>query len=341
MSQSAQNDWSWSKWHMRLHKSLQQNKSLLPSNSTLLLSISGGQDSMALLKLINDLKKLYQWKIEIWHGDHQWHNKSETVKDELELWCFNKHISFHSNQANKEEVSNEAKARDWRYKNLIMKAKLLSSNNIYFPCKRILTGHTATDRAETIIMNLARGSDLIGLSTLKDQRPLDNNLKLTRPLLIFNRSETLEICKEFNLPIWIDPSNENMNLTRNRIRKEILPILNSIYKGADTRIASVANRLESYSEDQQLFAKIAIEFCQGEEINSLSRKKIIDFTNSIRKIILSNWLKMLGIKKITALQIEEINNKISKSKKPGSIHLHGDFLIIWNQDTIYVSSKTN
>ena len=65
-------------------------------------------------------------------------------------------------------------------------------------------------------------------------------------------------------------------MTRNKIRKEILPILNSIYKGADSRIASVANRLESYTKDQQSLAKIVIEFCQGEEINSLSRKKLID-----------------------------------------------------------------
>ena len=160
-------------------------------------------------------------------------------------------------------------------------------------------------------------------------------------MLIFNRNETLEICKEFNLPIWVDPSNENMNLTRNRIRKEILPILNSIYKGADSRIASLANRLESYSKDQQSFAQIAIKFCQEEEINSLSRKKLIDFTNSIRKLILTNWLKMLGITKITALQIEEINIKISQTKPPGTIHLHGDFLLIWNKETIYLSSKTN
>ena len=265
----------------------------------------------------------------------------EKIEEELKLWCLNKQISFHSNKANKEEVANEEKARDWRYKNLLMKAKLLSSNNIHFPCTRILTGHTATDRAETIIMNLARGTDLIGLSTLKEQRTLENNIELARPLLIFNRNETLEICKEFNLPIWIDPSNENINLTRNKIRKEILPILNSIYKGADSRIASVANRLESYSEDQQLFAKIAIEFCQGEEINSLSRKKLIDLTNSIRKIILSNWLKMLGVKRVTALQIEEINTKISQRKPPGSIHLHGDFLLRWDKETIYISNKTN
>ncbi len=341
MSQSSQNDRSWSKWHMRLHKRLKQNKSLLPSKSTLLLAISGGQDSMALLKLIIDLKRLYKWQVEVWHGDHQWHEQSEKTKEELKLWCLNKQISFHSNKADQKEVINEEKARDWRYKNLIMKAKLLSSNNIYFPCTRILTGHTATDRAETIIMNLARGTDLIGLSTLKEQRTLENNIELARPILIFNRNETLEICKEFDLPIWIDPSNENINLTRNKIRKEILPILNSIYKGADSRIASLANRLESYSEDQKLFAKIAIEFCQGEKINSLSRKKLCGFTNSIRKIILTNWLKIIGVTRLTAVQIEEINAKTSQSKPPGSIHLHGNFLIKWDKEAIYLSNKSH
>ena len=101
MSQSDQNEKAWSKWHMRLHKRLKQNKSLLPSNSTLLLAISGGQDSMALLKLLSDLRRLYKWKIEIWHGDHQWHSQSETIKKELKLWCINKQISFHSNNEKK------------------------------------------------------------------------------------------------------------------------------------------------------------------------------------------------------------------------------------------------
>ena len=83
MSQSTKNDKSWSKWHTRLHKRLKQNKSLLPINSKLLLAISGGQDSMALLKLIMDLKRLYKWQVEIWHGDHQWHTKSKEIEQEL------------------------------------------------------------------------------------------------------------------------------------------------------------------------------------------------------------------------------------------------------------------
>ncbi len=339
MSQSAQNDRSWSKWHLRLHKRLRQNKSLLPSGASILLAISGGQDSMALLRLIIDLQRLYKWKIEVWHGDHQWHSKSEKIKNELKAWCLENKISFHSNQADKEKVTNEQKARDWRYKQLITKAKLLTSDNVNFPCTRILTGHTATDRAETIIMNLARGTDLTGLSSLKEKRSLENNLELIRPLLIFDRNETLKICDKFNLPIWIDPSNENLNLERNRIRKEILPILNSIHKGADSRIASLAKRLESYNEDQKFFAKIALEICKVEQINSLSRAKIINFPNSIRQIIITNWLIMNGVKRITTLQIEEINNKISHKKPPGTINLHGGFLLKWNKEIICIAKN--
>ena len=339
MSQSSQNDRSWSKWHTRLHKRLIQNKSLLPSDSTLLLAVSGGQDSMALLKLIIDLKRLYSWRVEVWHGDHQWHSKSKEIEKELKLWCLSHKISFRSNRADKKEVDTEEKARDWRYKKLMIEANLLSSNNICFPNTKILTGHTATDRAETIIMNLARGTDLIGLSTLKEQRTVENKFALVRPLLIFNREETLEICKNFNLPIWIDPSNENINLTRNKIRKEVLPILNSIHRGADSRIASVAQRLESYSEDQQSLTKIAIEFCKGEKINSLSRKKLINFTQSIRSIVITYWLKMLGVQKIKSRQIEEISNKISLRAAKGSINLHGNFLLSWDKESVSISNK--
>ena len=340
MSQSSTNDKSWSKWHTRLHKRLKQNKSLLPNESTLLLAISGGQDSMALLKLIIDLKRIHKWQVEIWHGDHQWHPKSNKIEDELKFWCINRQISFHSDKANKVDVINEEKARDWRYKNLLIKAKSLSSNTFFSDIK-ILTGHTATDRAETVIMNLARGTDLAGLGTLREQRDLEDNIELVRPLLIFNRSETLAICEDFNLPIWIDPSNENINLTRNKIRKNILPVLNSIHKGADSRIASLAYRLQSYSKDQQSLAKIAIKFCQGKEEKSLSRKKLIDLPYSTRQIILSNWLKILGVLRVTALQIEEINSKISKSNPPGNIYLHGEFLIKWDKENIYLSNKNN
>ena len=134
MSQSAQKEKSWSQWHARLHKRLKKNESLLPHKSTLLLAVSGGQDSMALLKLIFDLRRLYEWNIEVWHGDHQWHNSSNKFAEELKNWCNKKKINFYSIKAEKEEVNNENKARNWRYKYLGIRAKFLSANNNLYFC---------------------------------------------------------------------------------------------------------------------------------------------------------------------------------------------------------------
>ena len=63
MSQSTNIETPWSPWHNRLHKNLKAKPELLPLGSSLLLSVSGGQDSMALLKLIIDLQRIYKWKI--------------------------------------------------------------------------------------------------------------------------------------------------------------------------------------------------------------------------------------------------------------------------------------
>ena len=107
---------NWSSWHHQLHKEILTKKTLIPKGSNILISVSGGQDSMALLTLINDLKKLHNWSIGVWHGDHQWHEKSSLYALELKSYCEDKNISFYFDQANKENISSEEKAREWRYK---------------------------------------------------------------------------------------------------------------------------------------------------------------------------------------------------------------------------------
>jgi len=128
---------NWLSLHHLLHKDFLSKKTLIPKGSNILISVSGGQDSMALLTLINDLKKIHNWTISVWHGDHQWHTKSSQFAIELKKYCENKNISFYFDQANKENISTEEKAREWRYKKLCERAKtLLNKNqqNIIFIC---------------------------------------------------------------------------------------------------------------------------------------------------------------------------------------------------------------
>ena len=60
---------------------------LLPQGSSLLLAVSGGQDSMALLALLQDLAPLHGWSLSLWHGDHRWHDGSSRIAAELSSWC--------------------------------------------------------------------------------------------------------------------------------------------------------------------------------------------------------------------------------------------------------------
>ena len=63
---------NWTSWHHILHKEILGDKTLIPDGANLLIAVSGGQDSMALLNLINDMKRQHNWVVNVWHGDHQW-----------------------------------------------------------------------------------------------------------------------------------------------------------------------------------------------------------------------------------------------------------------------------
>ena len=136
---------NWSPWHHQLHKEILSKNIFIPKGSKILISVSGGQDSMTLLTLINDLKKLHNWSIGVWHGDHKWHEKSSLYAHELKDYCEGKNISFYCDQANKEKVSSEEKAREWRYKKLYERAKTLLQKNQQKHNIYLLTGHTSSD----------------------------------------------------------------------------------------------------------------------------------------------------------------------------------------------------
>ena len=270
---------NWTHLHAQLHRTLLQRQ-ILPSNQRLLVAVSGGQDSLCLIKLLLDLQPKWGWNLAIAHCDHRWRSDSQSNANHVENLAKNWGISYYLQTAS-DIPKTEAAARQWRYQALTEIALAPSKRSERkpaptgaIPTKRIahnypyiVTGHTASDRAETLLYNLIRGSGADGLSALTWTRPLadlglenlDKNpqstIYLVRPLLEITRSQTGEFCQEQKLPIWEDSTNQDLQYARNRIRSQLLPYLETHFNPrASTALAQTAELLRADVEYLELAA---------------------------------------------------------------------------------------
>jgi tRNA(Ile)-lysidine synthase len=190
---------------------------LLAQNARVLIAVSGGQDSLCLAELLRQAQSKWNWQLAIAHCDHNWRTDSAEcaiyVRELAKSW----QIPFFLRVADN-SLNSEAAARTWRY-------QMLEQIAAEAKCEILVTGHTRSDRAETLLYNLMRGSGSDGLQALGWQRNLSPCLRLVRPLLEVSRQETLDFCHELNLSVWQDSSNHELKYRRNRIRTELIPYM--------------------------------------------------------------------------------------------------------------------
>ncbi|CEJ44640.1 tRNA(Ile)-lysidine synthase (tRNA(I le)-2-lysyl-cytidine synthase) (tRNA(Ile)-lysidine syntheta se) [Umezakia ovalisporum] len=206
----------WTVLHAKIHRTI-RSRHLFERNQRLLVAVSGGQDSLCLIKLLLDLQPKWGWYVGIAHCDHRWRSDSQANAHYVEKLAQSWRVSFYLETAT-QPLNSEAAARNWRYQAL----SAIAQTNHY---QYIVTGHTASDRAETLLYNLMRGTGADGLQALTWQRPLNGDILLTRPLLEITRQQTKKFCQDFDLPIWEDVTNQDVKYARNRIRQELIPYL--------------------------------------------------------------------------------------------------------------------
>ncbi len=206
---------TWTSLHSQTHQIL-LDRQLLPLGSKIAIAVSGGQDSLCLGQLLLDLQSRWQWELSVAHCDHGWKQDlgiADRVAQVADRWQLPYYCETTTNLS-----ETESAARTWRYEALIRIATNTHS-------KYIVTAHTQTDRAETILYNLIRGAGADGLSALSWRRQLTETIDLVRPLLEVNRAVTGQFCRDRALPVWEDAYNHNLKFARNRLRQDIIPQL--------------------------------------------------------------------------------------------------------------------
>lgn len=219
-----------------------ERHSLFAAGDPLVVALSGGADSLCLLHALRRMG----YRVLAAHLDHQLRPESGAEAEAVAAVCQRLGVPLVSEaraagRAAGEGGSVEAAARELRYRFLadVARAKGIQT---------IVTGHTADDQAETVLMHFLRGAGPMGLKGMRPATPLGewvgvpagDGLTLTRPLLPIRRQATQAYCFEVGLQPIEDASNKDRAFTRNRLRLDMLPRLKSFNPGIQANLLRIA-----------------------------------------------------------------------------------------------------
>lgn len=231
----------------KLAKVLLQPPFSLKRGERLLVAVSGGPDSMALLHALHQISESYDWDLSAIHVNHQLRGE-ESDQDEyyVRQFCEQRGIELEVcrvdvNEAKKKwRTGIEESARRLRYE--VFRKFALKKRG------KILLAHHADDQVETILWNIIRGTGSTGLRGMKQVRNEDGVWYL-RPLLSFDRAEIEKYCEQEKMNPRIDSSNFSKQFTRNRIRLELIPLLsefNPRFKEGMIELSEVIREEDKY-----------------------------------------------------------------------------------------------
>ncbi|HHP7230152.1 MAG TPA: tRNA lysidine(34) synthetase TilS [Xenococcaceae cyanobacterium] len=304
----------WTLCHTRLDQTLRK-KALLPKQTKILIALSGGQDSLCLMKLLIDLQAKWQWHLAIAHCDHGW-STDAGICNHVQKIAQSYNLPFHLKvaQALKET---EAAARNWRYQALVEIAQA-------YDFQYIVTAHTKSDRAETFLYNLIRGAGSDGLSSLSWQRWLTPEISLIRPILDFTRRETFAFCQQFQLPIWLDAANANKKYARNRIRADLIPYLQANFNPqVENSLAQTAELLKADVEYLEAQAQELLIKVKNGQDNQLNRYILRNIPLALQRRIVRQFLVRIIPKNPNFAEIEAVCSLISAPNKSRTSTLAG------------------
>lgn len=267
--------------------------------ATISVAFSGGLDSTVLLHLFSQhpLAQVLKGRLYAHYIDHGLQAVSLEWKAHCHQTCMRLNVPFEFTAVTIEETQRkgiEAVARKRRYQALAQ--RLTAADDI------LVTGHHQRDQAETVLLNLARGSGVVGLAAMPYEKKLSHKLgsvRHLRPLLTIAYKKLVAYADYFQLDWVEDPTNSALDFKRNAVRHEVLPALQAQWPNCETTIARSAQNL---SEALLLLDRMADRVLRRHTVNRyfLDLKLFDDLDWIEQKNIIRRWFSKKGVQPLSA-----------------------------------------
>lgn len=300
----------------------------LKIGDTVVVGVSGGPDSMALLHILSEVKKETDIYIVCAHVNHNVRKESEDEKTFLEKYCDNNQIYFESMKIEEygdDNFHNEARSKRYAYFTSVVKK---------FGARYLFTAHHADDLMETILMRIARGSSLKGYSGFLKRIDM-GAYEIVRPFITITKDQILEYNKQNGIKYVEDSSNKKDKYTRNRYRKYVLPFLKSEDPNIHEKFIKFSQTLLECNDyiDRQMNKVIGEVFNQ----NILNIEKYLEQDKIIQHRIINYILECIyqdDLMLISDVHCELIYKLIKSNKANACIHLPNNINVVKSYNTV-------
>lgn len=284
---------------------LLQSMARLPQSRMYWVGFSGGADSSALLHALHKSRNELAAPIHAVHFHHGLNTSADAWQSHCQIFCQERDIPFTAQwleikRANRTSIEEESRNR--RYQAI---AAMLQPGDIY------LTAHHADDQAETLFLNLMRGSGIEGLAGIPPLRKLGEGW-VARPLLQTRRSELESYLVQQGINWLEDPSNKDPLFDRNFLRNNLFPQL-------ETRWPGVVQRLIRTTRTARISTTALADFIENhcEELlcnrHRMPLRPLLQLESPMRALVLRQWLRRREIPALPEVRLNEFITQIAGS----------------------------
>jgi tRNA(Ile)-lysidine synthase len=243
-----------------------QTHNLLPAGEVVVVGVSGGADSLALLHSLHQLRERVGYRLHVATLDHGLRGEAGAADVDFVVSICNEWgipVTSGVQGIDSKNIGIEESARVARYQFLAKVAGEVGA-------QRVAVAHQAGDQAETVLMHILRGAGLYGLGGMRYSAPMPHShgYTLVRPLLNISRREIEAYCKEHDLSPRHDLTNEDIKFLRNRLRHDVLPMIDSIIPNVEARL----NQLTDVAQVENDFMEQAVQKCIAEHVTVADAK---------------------------------------------------------------------